>query len=61
MLRTSLTLAGLSLLLGPAVSARAGGAAEEKAARSKIVSVGLFKNGLAVVRCEVAVPGPGTC
>jgi hypothetical protein len=34
--------------------------AEEKAASSKIVSVGLFKNGLVVVKREVAVDGPGT-
>jgi hypothetical protein len=34
--------------------------AEEKAVKSRIASVGLFKNGLAVVKREVAVPGPGT-
>jgi hypothetical protein len=34
--------------------------AEEVAAKSRIVSVGLFKNGLAVVRRELTVNGPGT-
>jgi len=36
------------------------GAAEETAVKSNIVSVGLFKNGLAVVRREVKLPGAGT-
>ncbi|MGD0090436.1 MAG: hypothetical protein ABSE73_11000, partial [Planctomycetota bacterium] len=35
-------------------------AAEEATVKSNIVSVGLFKNGLAVVRREVQLPGPGT-
>jgi hypothetical protein len=44
-----------------AAPVRAGGApAEEKTAQSKIVSVGLFKNGLVVVKREVSVAGPGT-
>src|SRR5262249_8688000 len=34
--------------------------ADEQSAKGRIVSVGLFKNGLAIVRLEVAVPGPGT-
>src|SRR5947209_2020265 len=34
--------------------------AEETPVKSRIVSVGLFKNGLAVVRREVTVAGPGT-
>ena len=34
--------------------------ADEQAVKSRIVSVGLFKNGLAVVKREVDVPGPGT-
>lgn len=46
-----LTLAALLLSAEPA--------AAEVAAQSRITSVGLFKNGLAVVRREVAVPGPG--
>jgi hypothetical protein len=33
--------------------------AEEKPVTSRIASVGLFKNGLAVVRREVDLPGPG--
>src|SRR3954452_16747332 len=32
---------------------------KEAVAKSRIVSVGLFKNGLAVVKREVTVPGPG--
>jgi len=35
-------------------------AAEEQTVKSNIVSVGLFKNGLAVVRREVRLPGAGT-
>src|SRR5438128_4843431 len=31
----------------------------EEAAQSRIVSVSLFKNGLALVKREVTVPGPG--
>ena len=34
--------------------------AEEKPLNSRITSVGLFKNGLAVVRRTATVPGPGT-
>ncbi|MBI3409803.1 MAG: DUF4139 domain-containing protein [Planctomycetes bacterium] len=34
--------------------------AQEQPAKSKIVSVGLFKNGLAIVKREIEVPGPGT-
>src|SRR5437870_2189577 len=34
--------------------------AEETAATSRIVAVGLFKNGLAVVKREATVGGPGT-
>lgn len=34
--------------------------AEEAAAPSRIVSVSLFKNGLALVKREVTAPGPGT-
>jgi hypothetical protein len=34
--------------------------AEETAVKSRIVSVGLFKNGLAVVKRQVTVPGSGT-
>ena len=35
-------------------------ATNEAVAPSKIVSVGLFKNGLAVIKSEVTLPGPGT-
>ncbi|HSQ55947.1 MAG TPA: hypothetical protein VLM40_09375, partial [Gemmata sp.] len=35
-------------------------AADETPAKGKIVAVDLFKNGLAVVRCEVALGKPGT-
>jgi hypothetical protein len=35
-------------------------AAAEQRVPSTTVSVGLFKNGVGVVTCEVAVPGPGT-
>jgi len=34
--------------------------AEEAAVKSRIVSVGLFKNGLAVIRCEAELPKAGT-
>ncbi|HYF50095.1 MAG TPA: DUF4139 domain-containing protein [Planctomycetota bacterium] len=34
--------------------------AEEPEIKSRIVSVGLFKNGLAVIRCEAELPKPGT-
>lgn len=34
--------------------------AEEKPVTSRVVSIGLFKNGLAVVRRTATVPGPGT-
>jgi hypothetical protein len=36
------------------------GQAQETSAKSRIVSVGLFKNGLAVVKREVTASGPGT-
>jgi hypothetical protein len=35
-------------------------AAQEQVARSKVVSAGLFKNGLAVIKREIDLPGPGT-
>lgn len=35
-------------------------AAEEQTVRSRVVAVGLFKNGLATIRREVKLPGPGT-
>ena len=38
----------------------AGAAAEEKPLKSRITSVGLFKNGLAVVQRTATVPGSGT-
>jgi hypothetical protein len=50
---------GLWLVLAWAVVSVAG-AGEETPVKSAIVSVGLFKNGLAVVRREVKIPGPGT-
>ena len=34
--------------------------AQEAVAKSRIVSIGVFKNGLALVRQEVHAPGPGT-
>jgi hypothetical protein len=34
--------------------------AEESSLRSRFISVGLFKNGLAVVKKAVSIPGPGT-
>jgi hypothetical protein len=34
--------------------------AEEIPVKSRLVSLGLFKNGLAVVRKAVSIPGPGT-
>ena len=34
--------------------------AEEATLKSRIVFVGLFKNGLAVIKREAAVPGPGS-
>jgi hypothetical protein len=36
------------------------GAAEEHRVESRVVAVGLFKNGLATIRREVKLPGPGT-
>ena len=36
------------------------GFAQEQKAKSKIVSVGVFKNGLALVQQEIDVPGAGT-
>src|SRR5712691_1685060 len=36
------------------------GSAQEPVAKSKIVSVGVFKNGLALVQQEILVPGAGT-
>src|SRR5205807_3756335 len=60
-MRTSVVATVLGVWLVGASPARAGGVpAEEKAAESRVVSVGLFKNGLAVVRREVTLPGPGT-
>ena len=34
--------------------------AQEPVVKSKIVAAGLFKNGLAVIKREVVLPGPGT-
>ncbi len=48
----------LGVWLVPVAPALAGGA-EEKPVESKIISVGLFKNGLVVVKREVSIPGPG--
>jgi hypothetical protein len=55
-MRTRLLLLCLALPLvgGPRLRA------DENAAKSRIASVGLFKNGLAVVKREVTLPGPGT-
>jgi hypothetical protein len=50
----TLTLVALAIVSSPAA------AADEKPITSRIVSVGLFKNGLAVVRRQVVVPSPGT-
>src|SRR2546425_9624201 len=36
------------------------GSAQEPVTKSKIVSVGVFKNGLALVQQEIQVPGAGT-
>ncbi len=48
-------------LIGHAVAlAPRQGSAQEAVAKSKIVSVGIFKNGLALVQQEVQVPGAGT-
>jgi hypothetical protein len=43
------------LILGTGVAA-----AQEPVAKSKIVAAGLFKNGLAVIKREVVLPGAGT-
>jgi hypothetical protein len=37
-----------------------GGTAQEPVAASKVVAANLFKNGLAVIRREIVLPGPGT-
>jgi len=42
------------------LGATVGAWADETPVASRVVAIGLFKNGLAVVRREVAVPGPGT-
>jgi hypothetical protein len=55
-MRTRLLLLCLALPLVGGARLRA----EENAAKSHITSVGLFKNGLAVVKREVTLPGPGT-
>src|SRR5437867_1578970 len=34
--------------------------AQEQVAKSKIISAGLFKNGLAVIKREIDLPGAGT-
>src|SRR5437588_792738 len=52
-LLTGGVVASLFLTVGPL-------AAQEQTAKSRIVSVGLFKNGLAVVKRAVDVPGAGT-
>src|SRR5262245_36294675 len=55
-MRISCTLAFLLLFAAGPGPARA----EETPATGRIVSLGLFKNGLAIVKMEVSVPGPGT-
>jgi hypothetical protein len=45
----------VTLAIGPLT-----GTAQEPVAKSKIVSVGVFKNGLALVHQEIQVPGAGT-
>lgn len=52
--------ARLALTLGVVLSSLGGNLwAEETAVKSRIVAVGLFKNGLAVVQRGLTVPGPG--
>jgi hypothetical protein len=51
----ALALVGFAAALAPSQ-----GAAQEAVAKTKIVSVGVFKNGLALVQQEVQVPGAGT-
>jgi hypothetical protein len=53
MLRATLILSALLIGVGPAPAA-------ETAAKSRLVSVDLFKNGLAIVKREVSLPGPGS-
>ena len=52
----------LSIILVAAAVLTGGGAraAEEQPVSSRVVAAGLFKNGLAAVRREVNLPGPGT-
>ena len=52
-MRTSFLVLFLILSVTPAP-------AQEPLAKSKIVAAGLFKNGLAVIKREVVLPGPGT-
>lgn len=52
-MRTAVALALTAFLYGPAARA------DETPVKGKIVAVDLFKNGLAVVRCEVALGKPG--
>ena len=57
MVRWSLPLMIVALLAAPG---RGQEKVEEPTARSRVVSVGLFKNGLAVVKREVSIPEAGT-
>lgn len=50
----------ISLLFASLVIAPQTGSAQEPLAKSTIVSVGVFKNGLALVQQEIFVPGAGT-
>jgi hypothetical protein len=50
---------GVSVILA-ALAMSGARAAEEQPVTSRVVAVGLFKNGLAVVKREVKLPGPGT-
>jgi len=54
------TLRGIALALAVLTPAAPVRAADEPQAKSKIVGVDLFKNGLAVVKCEVTLGKPGT-
>jgi hypothetical protein len=54
------TIRGLALALLALVPASPARAADETPAKPRIVGVDLFKNGLAVIKCEVTLGKPGT-
>src|SRR5262249_48410005 len=54
-MRNAITVVVGMILLAPSHLS-----AQERPAKSRIISAGLFKNGLAVIKRELQIPGPGT-